>query len=285
MRATTSSSPNPRRKVLTPEQAEVKKEKAVRFLRDVVGDNLISGTDSTGEELADEIERESLEEYAERKGLPMENPLRTDREIIEHVLATYLPSDASREERRRAISAAQQGLQELPPDASDVDVLEAVTEAVQPVADQVKSRCRIERVYSLRYLYLPADHTDQDLAEWQRMIAGVVQALPVSASDSQVDQQVREATEALMRTRQHRHSLTDYGKNCVCGYLNELWREGLIDRRERFDSRLKAELEQAVSEGLQEELTGDEEPVEIEEIVRSVIDNELGIEYEDEEED
>jgi hypothetical protein len=51
---------------VTIEQVESKKDKAVRFLRDVLEDD----------DRADEVEDESPEDYANRKGLKISNPLR-----------------------------------------------------------------------------------------------------------------------------------------------------------------------------------------------------------------
>jgi hypothetical protein len=51
-------------KQMTREQLEARKSKAIRFARDVREDN----------ELADEIENESLEEYAEHRGIKVLNP-------------------------------------------------------------------------------------------------------------------------------------------------------------------------------------------------------------------
>jgi hypothetical protein len=48
---------------MTYDQVEARKEKAVRFLRDVVGDD----------DRADEVEDESVEDYADRKGLVIKN--------------------------------------------------------------------------------------------------------------------------------------------------------------------------------------------------------------------
>jgi hypothetical protein len=53
-------------KALTREQLQGRKEKAVRFLRDVKDEP----------ELADEIEEESLEAYAEHRGIQLSNPER-----------------------------------------------------------------------------------------------------------------------------------------------------------------------------------------------------------------
>jgi hypothetical protein len=51
---------------MTREQIQAKKDKAVRFLRDVL----------ENEDRADEVEDESVEDYAERKGLKISNPER-----------------------------------------------------------------------------------------------------------------------------------------------------------------------------------------------------------------
>jgi hypothetical protein len=49
--------------LVTYDQVEARKEKAVRFLRDVVGDD----------DRADEVEDESVEDYADRKNLTIKN--------------------------------------------------------------------------------------------------------------------------------------------------------------------------------------------------------------------
>jgi predicted RNase H-like nuclease (RuvC/YqgF family) len=53
-------------KTLTREQLQSRKDKAVRFTRDVVGDP----------ERAEEIEGESLDDYAERRKIQLSNPRR-----------------------------------------------------------------------------------------------------------------------------------------------------------------------------------------------------------------
>ena len=56
-------------KPLTREQVQARKDKAVRFVRDVLDDP----------ERADEIEDESLEDYAERRKFQIVNPRRIRR--------------------------------------------------------------------------------------------------------------------------------------------------------------------------------------------------------------
>lgn len=69
-------------KTLTRKQLESRKAQAARFTRSVLGD----------EERADEIEGESLEDYAERRHIQMVNPkgakkmaVQTRRELLERI--------------------------------------------------------------------------------------------------------------------------------------------------------------------------------------------------------
>ena len=69
-------------KTLTRKQLESRKAKAVRFTHDVLGDS----------DRADEIEDESLEHYAERRHIQIQNPkgvrhmaVRTRRELLDRI--------------------------------------------------------------------------------------------------------------------------------------------------------------------------------------------------------
>ena len=53
---------------MTYDQVEKRQQKAVRFLRDVVGDD----------DRADEVESESVQDYSDRKGLVIKNTARQD---------------------------------------------------------------------------------------------------------------------------------------------------------------------------------------------------------------
>lgn len=58
--------------IKTRDQVQATKEKAVRFVRDVLGDN----------EHADEIEDRSIEDYAERKRIKIVNPQRRKEKLM-----------------------------------------------------------------------------------------------------------------------------------------------------------------------------------------------------------
>ena len=143
---------NPPAKKLTREQVEAKQEKAVQFLRDVVGENEVGQTGKTGFELADEIEGLDADQYAERKGITLLNP--SDHQLIEHVLSRQLPSWATREERQPAIEAARGALEELPPTAGEVEKLSAVCDAVAAVVEAMEKHKRQEEERQRRQLEL-----------------------------------------------------------------------------------------------------------------------------------
>src|SRR5215831_6049541 len=89
-------------KPLTLSQLAARKEKAVRFTRDVLDDP----------DQADEIEDESLEDYAERKGFQIANPNRRRTAIM--------PTNKSRADLEAEISDLQEENQELQDQLDDI---------------------------------------------------------------------------------------------------------------------------------------------------------------------
>ena len=94
-------------KALTREQLEGRKEKAVRFVRDVLGDP----------DRADEIADESLEDYAERRHITLLNPR----------CRTAMPSKAELTQRIRELEEENDDLQ---------DQLDRVADIVAPPEDE-----------------------------------------------------------------------------------------------------------------------------------------------------
>lgn len=268
---------NPPRKVLSREQVEKRQEKAVRFLRDVVGDD----------EFADEIEGLSTEEYAERKKITLANPQRSDREIIEHALS-QLPDQASHEDRVRAIEKAREALEALTPDCTEVEELEAARKAVAAVAEECQRRLRSERFVPLASASLPFPRLDKDEREAGEIVSELLEELPASLSHYQVETRIDTALKPLIRKierRNRRRELVEHGRRHVPTVLSKLFGDGAITLDERFDAELRQDLEQAVTDGLKEELTGSETTWEVEEIVASVVDEELDLEPVEEEGD
>ncbi len=96
-------------KRLTREQIQARKEQAVRFIRDVQGDP----------ERAEEVERESLADYAARRKFEIANPLRRatmPRKTIED----YRADIADLKEQIGDLEEENEGLQEQLDDISEI---------------------------------------------------------------------------------------------------------------------------------------------------------------------
>jgi predicted RNase H-like nuclease (RuvC/YqgF family) len=112
-------------KFLTREQLEGRKEKAVRFTRDVVGDP----------DRADEIAEESLEDYAARRNILLTNPHRRiamprktiddyraeNRELKQQVSELEDQNDELQDRRDDVVSAATGDEEDENDDTDDMD--------------------------------------------------------------------------------------------------------------------------------------------------------------------
>jgi hypothetical protein len=97
---------------VTYDQVEARKEKAVRFLRDVVRDD----------DRADEVEDESVEDYADRKGLVIKNPQKR---------TTDMANGDTKADLQDAIDQATQILSDAyTPESSREDLAAAVGDAL-----------------------------------------------------------------------------------------------------------------------------------------------------------
>ena len=77
------------------------------------------------------------------------------------------------------------------------------------------------------------------------------------------------------RSRARKASLIQTGLAQVSSYLLELKREGTVSDEEYWDPELAADLREAVSDQLQQELDGDEDTKEVGELVREIVGQEL----------
>ncbi len=96
-------------KIFTREQLQSRKDKAVRFTRDVLEDD----------DRADEIENESLEDYAERRGFTITNPSKRNRKKM-----------STKRELEQQIEELEDENQELQ------DQLDAVADIVSPEEEE-----------------------------------------------------------------------------------------------------------------------------------------------------
>lgn len=109
-------------KTLTREQIQSRKDKAVRFVRDVLGDS----------DRAEEIEEESLDSYAERRKIKLTNPQREKSRVIRE-LEDDMPKGETKAELLERIQELEQENQEMADQLDEVtDKLEGILHVVAP---------------------------------------------------------------------------------------------------------------------------------------------------------
>ena len=109
-------------KALTREQLQSRKDKAVRFVRDVLGDP----------DRAEEIEDESLDSYADRRKIRLTNPQRMKSRVIREV-EDYMPKGETKAELLEKIQELEEENKELNDQLDEVtDKLEDVLDVVAP---------------------------------------------------------------------------------------------------------------------------------------------------------
>ena len=265
---------NPPRKQKTREQVEKMKEKAARFSRGVIGD----------EDKAREFEGMSTEEYAEHKKIELVNPARR-RAIVEHAVGR-LPFHASTEDRLAAIRQGREAVRVLPLDATELDILQAASDAVRAVAVECERRHRKSHWLSKLSWMLPFGSTEDEEAEARKIVTELLNSLPVDLSDSEVKEEIRRELRPLTKSielRERKKELLQYGKSCVDASLSQLYKERLIDSDERYDREMADDLVGTVEETLDEELSGQEEYAEVSDRVTQIVEDELGVESDDDE--
>ncbi|MDA2912984.1 hypothetical protein MYX77_03315 [Acidobacteriia bacterium AH_259_A11_L15] len=211
------------------------------------------------------------------------------RAIIERVL-DKLPLGASSEERLRAIQEARKSVQELGPETTELEILQAATDAVLLVASDCERRLRKKRVLSNLWVYLPWGATEEEKAEAEEIVCDLLEDLP-PIPESELEAGIRRELGPIKRRIERRGSkehLVEHGRRYVSTFLSELHREESISREEWLDFSLQRELEETVAEELRQELDGSETTDDVEDIVRDIAAGELDLapaEEDNEEED
>lgn len=212
----------------------------------------------------------------------------TRRAIIDHALE-QMPAAASREERSRAIEAAREALEKLPPDASELKQIQAAKEAVGTVADACRRRLRREEWLPRVSLFLPWGSEAGDESEAIKAISDLLEKLPLGLSYWEIEPRIRERLARVCQRIERRRrckELIEQGRRYVGTVLADLRTDEVITVQEWLDSDLRRDLEKAVAETLAEELKGTESPGDVEDIVVGVVEEELDLEpVEDDEEE
>ena len=200
------------------------------------------------------------------------------RAIIEGKL-DKLPLGASTEERVEAIQQARKLVQELGPEATELDILQAATDAVLSVAGSCEHRLRRERILSRLWTYLPFDSSEDEKGEAEETVCALLEHLPLMPA-SDLEERIRRKLTALVKRIERRarlEKLMAHGQGHIDRVLTDLYLSKHISSKDRWDRSLREDLESAAAEALQEELDGSETRQEVEEIVASVVEDELDL--------
>jgi excisionase family DNA binding protein len=209
---------------------------------------------------------------------------RRDR-IVEDTLRrlSYLATEA---ERVRATVAIRDAFRRFETFEDVCEMRVAAQEAVEPVRQAVEKRLLDERLIKWAVSELPFwGRTEQDESRLRRECAGLLAELPQDVSEAEAQEAleptIREASQeieerqARKQREEQKANLIRQGVAEVPNYLWRLKRDGEISSEEYWDSDLRADLQHAVKDKLEADLTGQETTKEVEELVRDIIDNEL----------
>jgi hypothetical protein len=112
---------------MTYDQVEARKQKAVRFLRDIVGDD----------DRADEVEDEDVQDYADRKGLVIKNAARQIYSNPKRRTTNVANGDMTKNELQDAVDQAIDILcAAYTPEASREDLAGAVGDAIDVLSGE-----------------------------------------------------------------------------------------------------------------------------------------------------
>ncbi len=196
-----------------------------------------------------------------------------------------LPWSATDAEKVKATAALREALARFDCSADESEMRVAAREAFQPVRQAIEKRLLDAKLLDWAIRELPWNRTDRDIARIRRECADILAELPLDATEAEgkdaLEPTVHEASEEIKqrqaeKERQTRKAnLVQQGVSEISSYLLELKRDEEITSDDYWNSQFKSDLEEAVTRGLQADLTGDETTKEVRELTREIIDSEL----------
>ncbi len=196
-----------------------------------------------------------------------------------------LPHLATEHEKLRATVAIREALRRFDRFADVCEMRVAVQEAVEPVRLAVQKRLLDARLLDWAIREVPWSQTDRDEARIRRECAEILAELPLGATETEakeaLEPTVREASaeieerQAEKERQTRKANLIQQGVGEVSSYLLELKREGEISDEDYWDSESTADLKEAVRRRLNGDLSGDETTMEVRELAREIIEDQI----------
>jgi hypothetical protein len=212
----------------------------------------------------------------EKNGTTFVVPLNIQRMIIDEAVR-QLPAGASAQEKQRAVRVARTAVRESE-GATKPELIDTVNLAVACVAEDVRRRLRREGWRNRAPQMLPWGADDDDKRAARKTALEILNDIPLAASDSQVQSEIREALQPLcegIENSQRIDGLIAYGLTCVSGALSDLYSDDSITCEDWLDVELRDELQETVTEELSQggadELDGSETREEVKEIVEQIV--------------
>ncbi len=195
-----------------------------------------------------------------------------------------LPWSATEAERVKATAAIRDALARFDCSADESEMRVAAQEAVLPFRQGIERRQLDAKLLDWAIRELPWNRTDREIARIRRECAEILAELPLDITEAEgkdaLEPTIREASEEIRqrqaeKERQTRKAnLIQQGVAEVSSYLLQLRRDEEIAAEDYLDSEFTADLQQAVQNGLESELTGDETTKEVKQMTRNIIDDE-----------
>jgi hypothetical protein len=229
------------------------------------------------------ILKHSLESLAEP--LQRQQQAQEKRQRVTNYALRSLPYSATEAERVRVTTAIRDVLRPLGVDADECEMRVAVQEAIQPLCQAIEKRLLDERLIEWAVRELPWCSNERDEARLRRECAEILEELPVDASEAEAKEAVEptiseisqeiEQRQARRQREAQKANLIREGVAEVSHYLWRLKQDGEISSEEYLDYDLRADLQDAIREELESELSGEERITEVEHLVQEIIDDEL----------
>ena len=205
--------------------------------------------------------------------------------VTDRVLRS-LPYLATEAERVRVTNKVRDALNHIDDEADESEIRIEVQETVHPLCQAIEKRLLDERLIEWAIRELPYwGRTDRDKARLRRECAEILEELPdditkeeakealeptISEMREEIDE--REAREQREAQKQR---LIQEGAAEVSHYLWQLKEDGEISTDDYWDSDLRTDLQEAVREELESQLTGEESSKEVKALAQEIIDDEL----------
>jgi hypothetical protein len=205
-------------------------------------------------------------------------------ETAQRVLQS-LPPEATQEERAAGADAIRQALAKLPAEAEPFELEAAATRAVHTLKSGINWRELKKSAVRQAQRRLTNEATQQERAKFQAACETILEELPVGTRETELIEALQEEIEnanASVKKRTRREERTffaDQGVASVGPYISSLCAQAVLPLKDASNTQLRKRLERCVRQAIMEQFSGT--LLDVYAFAENVIDEELGIEEEE----